>query len=231
MAVPVYANSGAVAVTNGGANIAMPYPSGIGAGDLLLATYGQGNRNELPTLPAGFTLASALPSDGSLTWVAYKFASGSESGSLTIVQPVSSIKMGRMHRFTGADSVQGIGSVTSNGKIITHADIIASGPNRLGLALTVINDNESASSFTGETGGDLTLLLEDLSALGSDIAISLQTSTIGTGTLSGGSWSFGGASEDWGTITLAIFDSVADPDPEPPEFTPRFSGLILPGHF
>ena len=215
MAIPVFqtADSGA-AVAGTGTSLAVPYPSNISAGDFLLLTYGM-HKAEAPNTPSGWTIIESRQSGSEVRIdTFFKIAAGTESGNLTFTTNGDTFaKIARMHRFTGADSVEANANSTASGKIIDHPDIVTTGADRLAIAFTSLNDDETATSFTGETGGDLTLDFQDTTALGSDHHISIQSADMASsGTLSGGTWSFGGASEQWLTAGFALFQAAGGAD-------------------
>ena len=112
----------------------------------------------------------------------------------------------------GAGAVEVTGNHSgAASKTIDHPDVVTTGADRLVIAVTGVNDDETAASFTGETGGDFTLATDDLTALGTDMALSMQTAGMASsGTISGGTWTYGGATETWATVAFAIFDSGGD---------------------
>ncbi len=211
MALPVLETSGA-SVLSTAQTIDVPFPASIAADDLLIITYGQ-RRAITPSLPSGFTEIVKQTSGADCTTVAYKkIATGSESGDLSwdTGEDGSRAKIARMHRYSGADTVAATATSSASSKTIDHPDVVTTVADSLVLAVTGINDNETAASFTGETGGDFTLTFDDTTALGSDFGLSLQTAgMVSTGTISGGTWTYGGATEQWSTIGFAIFEAAA----------------------
>ncbi len=207
MAVPVYQNSGAEVANASTDDLLVPFPSSIGAEDFLLLTYGSnGSATPAPTLPSGWTPLADVTRSGVRNWAAWKSASGSESGTQTLVVGNSLAKISQMHRYTGADSVEAFASVNDVTKTILHPDIVTTSADRLAITVTVINDDETATSFASESGGDLVLKTDVFTTLLSDAALSMQTADMASsGTLADGNWTYGGATEDWITFGFAIF--------------------------
>lgn len=208
MAIPVFDSSGAAA-SGAGSTLAVDYPATVNSGDVLIFTYTV-ESTTAPDTPSGFTLVDSTTTglgDTVGTYVWWKVAAGTESGSETITKNVSVDSIGRMHRFTGADSEEASATSADRSKTIDHADVTTTGSDRLAIAVTGVNADESAASFTGETGGDFTLDVDDL---GTDIKISMQTADMSSsGTISGGTWTYTGGFAEWATIAFAIYDSAA----------------------
>lgn len=228
MPIPTIASQGAAA-EGSGSTLAVDYPATVNDGDMLIFTCGQFSDQE-PDVPTGFTqraFINSVTACGVTVWT--RIADGTETGSITITGLINArVKIGRMYRSNNADSIEAIGTTADSSKIILHADVSTSNPNRLVLCVSGVNDDETAASFDGETGGDLTLHTADTSAIGNDFALSLQTAGMASsGVISGGDWSYNGAGEDWATVSFAIFELADEPDP----IDGSFSGLILAGSF
>ncbi len=209
MAVPSYASSGVVAVATTGISIDVPYPSGIVAGSLLILSGGSSGGG-LPSTPSGWTIiARERIATKVVCAVYFKLATGSESGDLTWqIENNDVVKMARMHRYTDADSVEAAAGSSAASKTIDHPSITTTDTDRKVLSFTAINDGETAASFTGETGGDFFLQLQDLTEEGTDHGLSLQHANLPTvNTIAGGTWTYGGATEEWATVAFAIYQS------------------------
>jgi len=210
MAVPVIAASGAAAAGTG-TSLAVPYPSGINSGDLLIFAYCNGSANFNGSTPSGWTLELAQQQGTTVqTSVFSKIAAGSESGNLSFTGLRSGDShIARMHRITGGDTIEAVNSSGASSKTVTHPSTTTSWADSLVMQFTGINDDETAASFTGETGGDLTLHSQDSGTGGNDVALSLQTAGLASaGTISGGSWTYAGATEAFVTIGLAVYTNV-----------------------
>ncbi len=208
MAIPVFDSSGAVAVGTSG-NLSVNFPGTISAGDFLLLTFYQRDDATVAT-PTDFTLIGTATGSGSQrTYAWFKVADGTETGSVTIATTGGNVQMGIMHRYTGGNTIEGIGTLDNHDKTVSHPSITTTGTDRLAIAVTSINDNEEASieSFTGETGGDFTLDDDEFTTTGSDGHLSVQSAGMASsGTISGGSWTIDTPNdESWGTVGFALF--------------------------
>lgn len=100
-----YVGSGAEAAATGGANLSLPYVADIQAGDLLWVPASSSVTSAYATNAiSGFTRAYALDSGGGSPVGAgfYKIATGSETGSVTVVTPGGN-SLARMFAFRGVD--------------------------------------------------------------------------------------------------------------------------------
>lgn len=97
-----YVASGAVA-NSSTTTIAVPYPAGLAAGDILLLQRSDANStNGIPATPSGWTAITADQQVGTYAGgIFLKVATGSESGSLSLT---SSNTSAIMHAFRGADN-------------------------------------------------------------------------------------------------------------------------------
>ena len=206
MAIPTL-DSSAAAVEGTGTSLAVPFPGTVNAGDLLLLTYGVSSATGA-SIPSGWTRERTASQGACTTELYSKSASGSETGTLSFtVGENGEPKLARMYRSPDANSIEAVGSSSASSKTIDHPAIVSTGTDRLAMTVTSINDDETASSFTGESNGDLTLLVDDTTALDNDHALSLQTADLALAvTLSGGTWAYSGATEQWATIAWAIFN-------------------------
>lgn len=127
----------------------VPYPSGIVSGELLLIHVTNSGAS-VPSTPAGWTLAkSQANANGTACSImtAYKVATGSESGSVTVATNVAAGRVtGMMERFSGVDtttpmdvaassangatgaswSVPSITTVTNGAMLVAHTALNAS---------------------------------------------------------------------------------------------------------
>jgi hypothetical protein len=209
MAVPTIANSGAHAADNTTADLAVPYPSGINSGDLLLLVIGASDVSSWST-PSGWAVEGTVNFAQNIIYVFSKTADGTETGNLNVTPANSQVHMGRMYRSADGDTIEAVATNAVSTKTPTHPDITTLTADSLVLCFGSVNDDETPSSFTGETGGDLTLHSSDSTTLGTDHLIYLQTADMAsTGTISGGSWSFGGANESWAHVIFALYSASA----------------------
>lgn len=202
---PILAGSGA-AVAGNGTTLDVPYPPGIQAGDMLLLTYA--DIRDIGPPPAGFDL---LDSDFTLDQIYHyawsRIADGSETGNITLTGLFQNAPhLSRMHRFTGAASIESVNKRLSTGGTITHPDIVTTDIERLAITMFATDQDTNATSFTGETGGDLLLQLEDLTSISVGLTLSLQSAEMPVaGTLSGGSYEQDGGAPNWSLLTFALF--------------------------
>lgn len=146
--------SGAAAESTGG-TIAIEYPPSPVSGDLLILVVQTGSVS-FPDLPSGWTLianATSGTSQSPAQMVAYKWATGSESGSLSVSIPSANAK-GRMSKVGGVDPTNPIDAspttasfgattaYTNPGVTTTVADT---------LLLLYTESNSTNGSFTSPT--------------------------------------------------------------------------------
>lgn len=206
--VPSIHASGAAA-SGTGTSLNVPYPTiaSEDSGKLLILTYVNGSSTNLPSTPSGWLIVGTATGTGVVTRVYRKLSDGTESGNLSLTGLNSGDShIARIHLFDGADLVEGASTNTGSSKNPAHASVTTSGDDRLVLSVMGINDDETASSYTGETGGDFTLTYNDTSTVGNDVGMSLQEAPVASsGTISGGSWSYSGAGEDWADVSFAVY--------------------------
>jgi len=204
MAVPTIAASGAGAVSFS-TDLNVPYPAGITAGDLLFVHTVISSSVGM-NIPAGWTEVRNTGATDPRAQVFRKIADGTETGNLTISTASSNtVRTGRMHRSDDADTIEAVVNNTGAGRTVSHPDITTLTADSLVCMFTGIRNDEAALSFTGETGGDLTLLNDFLTTTGSDQANSCQTADMASpGTISGGTW-IKPLSDSWTHIGFAIY--------------------------
>ncbi|MHC4686729.1 MAG: hypothetical protein ACYTEW_20825 [Planctomycetota bacterium] len=207
MAVPTINGSGAHAAGTGATTLAVPYPATINSGDLLILHIGGLPAGNDPSGWTKYSNTTDSPWRSALYW---KVATGSESGDETLTGLNSgAVYMARIWRVTGGNNVADEAVSFAASKDVGHPSITTSNSDSLVLMYTGINDDETAVSFTGETGGDLTLTAQDTTALDTDYHISLQEVDLAsTGTIAGGTWSYAGATETWLTRGIAVYPTA-----------------------
>lgn len=216
MALPAYAAAGTGVRDD--TTVAIPYPSGISAGHLLLLQVLCYNI-ETVTTPADWTLLygpdTAAAGVQGRQYIYAKSATGSESGTLTVTASNSDIG-GRIYRFTGWANASPItanfeAGATANGSdaSIEIPSVTTTGTDELVVAFIGITDDNAVASATGETGGDYTeAVAEYAQSTGADFCIQLQTAgKAAAGTISGGVVSMG-AADGWVVRAFAIKSSV-----------------------
>ncbi len=204
---PAFGAAGATATGN--VEDLMPgFPAGITEGQLLILQVESTNIADSPATPAGWQLQwddqrNVGAGNAVRQWIYYKYATGSESGTLTVDFPSAGNKIAVIFRvtnahasapFEGATLVQGTDDPV-NGPTLTPA-----GANRLGLAFIAVGDNQAAeTAISGAAGGAWTSRVASTQSSGPDSALFLNSVDLsGGGQISGGSFSPGvvGAA-DW----------------------------------
>jgi hypothetical protein len=187
------------------------YPSNLQANDLILLQVTVRDTFNTPSTPAGFTLLYGPDSTGTgRQWIYYKFATGTESGTITITIGGTNCKTARMYAFRNvatSNSYEGGGFNTGTGSTINAQSVTTTDTKRLAVSFVFVNDNNAVDSFTGETGGDWTEAVSEFtSSEGSDGCVQLQTATMAsTGTITGGSDYMGyGVYDPWGVRAFAL---------------------------
>jgi hypothetical protein len=184
------------------------YPSGLQGNDLILLQVTVRDTTNTPTTPDGFTLLYGPDSTGTgRQWIYYKFATGTESGTITITIGGTNCKMARMYAFRNvatSDFYEGEGFRTGTGNTIYAQSVTTAGSDRLAVSFVFVNDNNDVGSFSGETGGDWTEATSEFTTgEGSDGCVQLQTATMpSAGTISGGSCSMN--YDPWGVRAFAL---------------------------
>jgi hypothetical protein len=185
-----FATAGAGAGTTS-STVNVPYPTGIGAGDTLVAHVLTKIGTAIAT-PSGWTLiSSGVPGDGSGFHAAFlKAATGSESGSLSVSTTDSEFigVFGRMYRFTGANASEGAGQESGEDSTVADRTVTTSGADRLAVNLLAIEDNVTVAAFTGMTGGTWAEAVGAYeTTTGGDATLQIQTADMAAaGTINGG---------------------------------------------
>jgi hypothetical protein len=185
------------------------YPIGLQTNDLILLQVTVRDNSNTPATPSGFTLLYGPDSTGTgRQWIYYKFATGFESGTITVTIGGGACKVARMYSFNnvalssfneGGGFGSGISS-TINAQSVTTTDT-----NRLAVSFVFVNNDNAVGSFTGETGGDWTEATPEFTTTaGSDGCVQLQTADMASaGTISGGSYTMT-LSDPWGVRAFAL---------------------------
>lgn len=184
------------------------YPSGLQADDLILLQVTVRDTSNTPTTPAGFTLLYGPDSTGTCRqWIYYRFATGSESGTITVNIGGSNCKMTRMYSFRNvalSSFTEGGGFGSGSSSTINAQSVTTTDTNRLAVSFVFVNDDNAVGSFTGETGGDWTEAASEFTTTaGLDGCVQLQNAPMtSAGTISGGSYSM--SSDPWGVRAFAL---------------------------
>jgi len=141
-------------------------------------------------------------------WIYYKFATGTESGTITVTISGSSCKIARMYAFRNvalSSFTEGGGFRSGYGDTISAQSVATVGPDRLAVSFVFVNDDNAVGSFTGESGGDWTeTVAEFTTTAGYDGCVQLQTAQMpSAGTISGGSYTMS-SSDPWGVRAFAL---------------------------
>src|SRR3990172_2502157 len=193
--IPAYINAGAgVSATT--SPVAVPYPTGITAGNLLILQVSVRNLTSVPTDPSGWTLLYGPDTSGTSVrqWIYGKIADGTESGDLSLAHDASIVVAARIYLFRsvlGTSYTEGGSTTNISGSIVYDAGVTTSGANRLAVNFVAISDNNTGiTAFVGETGGDWTEAVAEYSfATGLDGTLQLQTAAmVSSGTIDGGSY-------------------------------------------
>jgi hypothetical protein len=200
---PTFGAAGTVSLVNA-TSVAPGYPAGLVAGDLLVLHLASTDiTNDITTdlVGAGWTEAfDDQRNSGSgfevRQWVYWKYATGSESGSLTVAWAVSGNRDARMFSIkdphpsdpwatgTGTDLVQGTNDP------ITGPSLTPPSANCLGVAFMATGDNQQLeTTLAGASGGTWAGQYSHVNGNGNDSSIVLNTVDLsGGGAISGGSF-------------------------------------------
>lgn len=210
------------ATTAGGSNITsiqVAVPSGVQAGDLLLAQVSI-NSNRTVTAPSGWTLIERRQHDPSSTsygfsQLYYRIASASEPASYTwnlsgIAYVAAAIAAYRgTHQSQPIEAYSGQNSALSNDATVTFPDVAVGGAGRWALRILGASSNE-ALSFGASLTQRWTRLQVSVRAAGADQTVSGSSTGTATATFSGiGS-----------TLAAAWWTVVLQP-PESPQIHPN----------
>jgi len=181
-------------------------PSGVIAGELLIAHVFYGGSTTTPDTPSGWTLlrgpdSLTTPSTNGRSWVFGKKAVGSDAAPAFGTQAVTTPRRARVYRFTNArdDTVANMvgGFNFETGSVATFPDVGVTTPEDNCLAINLVAQAENlpaAASFTGETGGDWVQAIAAFTGTTGtpDTLLQLQTAVMETtGTVNGGTFASG----------------------------------------
>lgn len=194
--MPSFIDAGAGTAGIGGATISPAFPSGIVAGQFLIAqVYAGDTTAPAVTTPSGWTSAGAFPSGANVykQWLFWKVADGSESGTLAISLTADTTQAARIYRFSNGSGIEAAagtrsagGSTTIAAQNITTLDI-----NRLAIQMFGAVVNTTIGSVTGESGTDYTEVVAEFAAA-QPVIISFQAGQVPTPTaITGGTVTLG----------------------------------------
>lgn len=218
MAAPTFRSVGALA-TAVSATVAVAYPAGLAAGDLLILST-RGNAGTITGLSApGFTTLKSTNVGGTaVAWsVLWAIATGSESGTVTVTQTGTSISRtsGQMACYTGNQTTgTPFEAANSNNAISTApapASITTTGPDRLAAAAIMVSAATTITAISGASGG--TWSESAAAQTGTAVLSDFQQATLASATtLSGGTATIG-TSANWCVTTFAILSLPSDMPP------------------
>ncbi|MBA3757843.1 hypothetical protein H0X09_03190 [Candidatus Saccharibacteria bacterium] len=212
---PVFAAAGVESAADGG-NPTPGYPSGIASGNLLLLQV-QTKDNAIPTTPSGWTSIASAAIWGGRSTIFAKSAAGTENGTLTVTSNVvaGNLAYARIYRFTDwkndstmANNFEGFSTSQDSATPMTDAGVTTTAAKRLAVQFIHSGAAVSLGNFTGETGGDWTEAIAEVSTtVADDGTLQLQTADMASsGTINGGSQT---TSAPWGIHGFAILPSTA----------------------
>jgi hypothetical protein len=185
---------------DGTGSINVPFPAGVTSGQLLLLQLGSRSSN-VPVTPTGWTLAWFDEVLNTRQRIYYKFATGTESGTLAVTCGNSNVNVGRMYSFSGVNAgtvfFEGAATSTDEDGTLPGPSVTTSAPQRLAVALVSLDNNALMSPFIGETGGDWVEAVQEFSSsIGWNFGVGLQLAALPSGgTLAGGEANLGGGSD------------------------------------
>jgi hypothetical protein len=197
-------------------SLSAPYPSGLAANDLLLLQITIRDTTSAPIQPSGWTLLFGPDSSTvGRQWIYYKFAVGSESGSLSLTVGGTSCQIARMYDFRNVAS----SSFTENNNnfgfspgstTVSAQSVTTSGTGRFAVSFVFDTYSNALPAFSGENGGTWAEALGEYTTnSGSRGGVQLQIATMASaGTISGGSLSIA-TSASWGVRGFALIPSAA----------------------
>jgi hypothetical protein len=230
------AGAGASSETSGAA-VSPASPASVDANDILIVhAYFEGITTA-PDTPSGFTPLygpSIIQTNIGRHWLFGKIAAGTEDGAANALgtQAVTTMRSGRCYSFSGYVSgtltnVVLAFSETSNASDFVMPTVTTTIAGSLACAFGAMNDNNTTSDATGESGGNWTKVAagDYVAALAPGLVLVLQTATPTTdpGTISGGT-AQASANDPAGVIGCEIRPSV-------PTFTPGSDIYIGGGRF
>jgi len=188
MANPVYQGHGGLGTNEtDNASLILTLPSGIAAGDILIASV-MCTDNAVASAPTGWTLfALVLGNSTNYSYATFwRRATSAESGTVTFSNggAWSGLFMGIIYRFTGCiatgtpyESLQFAGAVPTTGTTKTITPTAPTGAQRLGVVLGICED-DTVTSIAG-TGWISTVLLQ--TTIGTDGAMALALKELNNG--------------------------------------------------
>jgi hypothetical protein len=161
-------------------SMAVPYPSGVVANDILILHVLTRDNVEIDT-PAGFTEGGSRNQGTGLRseWF-WMRATGPASGSVTVTKASGvNLFFGRMVRFTGVTTAgnpfEGVNATSGSTKTLTPASVATTGDDRRVVVLTAEEDDLALADYTGGTATLPEDFAEAKTGLGSDGALGINS--------------------------------------------------------
>jgi hypothetical protein len=197
-------------------NLTPAFPATIEYRNLFILQVTIRNTSETPTTPSGWTLLYGPDSTGTgRQWLYYKFAVGTESGTLTVTTNASTYCMARIYVFENvalSSFTEGADFGTGTDDSIECPSLTTINTKRLAVAFVFLNESLDVGDFTGESGGDWEEAVAEVKYPSYTVGcLQLQTATMASaGTISGGSYTLSEAAP-WGVRSFALIPYQAEP--------------------
>jgi hypothetical protein len=195
---PAFVNNSTATRATAGTSLAIPYPSGIVAGDLLVATLSHDGTGTINT-PANWTLVNegTCPGNNCRLGVYYLLATGSMTGSLTISWANNREAVGAILHYTGVDQTSPINGTSTSA---TGTSVTPSAP----TMTTTVANTRVVRVFGANTNVAITA-----TPTGHTSWYGLPSSTSGTATTAGGADTTQATAAPTGAANWTIFSSQA----------------------
>jgi hypothetical protein len=201
------------------------YPGDPSTNELILLQVIVRDTTNAPTTPSGFTLLYGPDSTGTgRQWIFYKFATGTEHGTITVSIGGSALKLARMYSFenVATSNFYESGSFGSGSSRTINAQSVTTTVSKsLAVSFNFATDDLDINAFSGESGGDWKETTNHYdSSYGGGASMEVQKATMSsTGTISGGSTTMS-SSASWGVRAFAL--KAETPTPIVPTGTVSF---------
>lgn len=202
--VPIRSLEGQVAYVNSNTGVGtgaastntisgIAYPGAMTVGNLLLLICTNRDRTNVPVSPpAGwlpFLLWNPNPSNNMID-IFYRIVDGSESGTISIVYPVTDTKTktAQMYQFTECEiTPEAVVGTQFHASTAAHGSVSSTRPKSLAVSIVESNGAGASLTYTGAVGGIWSTANGFLDSLGGGTSWSVQIATMTKiGTISGG---------------------------------------------
>lgn len=199
MAIAFKSSGSGVSTETSAAALSPLCPATVDVGDILIAHVFWEGTTTAPSTPAGWDLLSGphvIETTIARHWMFGRVADGTEDGAAVAFgnPAVTTQRAARIYSFSGrvvgpvTALVKGFAH-TSNANDPTAPNVTTTKAGALAVLLVGQNDNNALASFTGESGGDYTEAVAELTANltpGLSLGIETATPTANPGTITGG---------------------------------------------